>query len=81
MSLSLSKYHVTHTSRDVFTLLAQANWIDGDFAQSLKYMVGFCHIAVHDDKKLQLPITLNVITQHLNELIQFSSAILKKDNP
>ena len=44
-------------------------------------MVGFCYIAVHDDKKLQLPITLNVITQHLDEFLQFSSAILKKDNP
>ena len=44
-------------------------------------MVRFRHIAVHDDKKLQLPITLNVITQHLDEFLQFSSAILKKDNP
>jgi hypothetical protein len=26
-------------------------------------------------------ITLNVITQHLDEFLQFSSAILKKDNP
>ena len=43
---------MSHIPRNVFTLLAQANWIDGDLAQSLKYMVGFCH----DDKKLQLPI-------------------------
>jgi hypothetical protein len=39
-------------------------------------MVGFSHIAVHDDQKLQLPITL-----HLAGFLQFSSVILKKDNP
>lgn len=69
------------SSRDVLILLAQTNWIDDALAQSLKHRVEFCHIALHDDKKLQLPITLNVITPHLDEFLQFSSAILKKDNP
>jgi hypothetical protein len=49
------------SSRDVLILLAQTNWIDDALAQSLKHRVGFCHIALHDDKKLQLPITLNVL--------------------
>jgi uncharacterized protein YutE (UPF0331/DUF86 family) len=62
-------------------LLSHVNWIDDDLAQSLKHMVGFRNMAVHDDKKLQLLITLNVITQHLDEFLQFLSAILKKDNP
>jgi uncharacterized protein YutE (UPF0331/DUF86 family) len=38
-----------------FMLLSQANCIDEALAQSLKHMVGFRLIAVHDDKKLQLP--------------------------
>ena len=70
---------VPQSSRDVFTLLAQANWIDHTLAESLKRMVGFRNVAVHDYKKLQLVITVNVITQHLDEFLRYSSAILKKD--
>lgn len=42
-------------------------------------MVGFRNIAVHDDQSLQLPITVNVITQHLDEFLRYSAAILKRD--
>jgi uncharacterized protein YutE (UPF0331/DUF86 family) len=49
-----------------FTLLSQANCIDEALAQSLKHMVGFRLIAVHDDKKLQLP-------EALAKLIYFNS--------
>lgn len=70
---------VPQSSRDVFELLAQANWIDYDLAQTMKRMVGFRNIAVHDYKKLQLEITVNVITKHLNDFLNYSSTILKKD--
>jgi uncharacterized protein YutE (UPF0331/DUF86 family) len=42
-------------------------------------MVGFRNIAVHDYQSLQLPITVQVITRHLDEFLHYSSAILKKD--
>lgn len=70
---------VPQSSRDVFTLLAKANWIDDALSESLKRMVGFRNIAVHDYKKLQYVITLNVITQHLDEFLDYSSTILKKE--
>jgi uncharacterized protein YutE (UPF0331/DUF86 family) len=70
---------VPQSSRDVFDLLAKANWIDNKLAESLKRMVGFRNIAVHDYKKLQFVITVNVITQHLDEFLRYSSAILKKE--
>lgn len=70
---------VPQSARDVFTLLAQARWIDNDLAESLKRMIGFRNIAVHDYKKLQLVITVNVITQHLDEFLRYASAILQKD--
>ncbi len=70
---------VPQSSRDVFTLLAQAHWIDSELAETMKRMVGFRNIAVHDYKKLQLVITVNVITQHLDDFLRYSSAILKKD--
>jgi len=70
---------VPQSARDVFALLAQAGWIDAALADSLKRMVGFRNIAVHDYQSLQLPITVNVITQHLDEFLRFSAAILTKD--
>lgn len=70
---------VPQSARDVFAVLAQAGWIDSALADSLKRMVGFRNIAVHDYQSLQLPITVNVITQHLDEFLHYSSAILKKD--
>jgi uncharacterized protein YutE (UPF0331/DUF86 family) len=70
---------VPQSARDVFNLLAQAGWIEISLAESLKRMVGFRNIAVHDYQSLQLPITINVITRHLDEFLQYSAAILKKN--
>ncbi len=54
---------VPQSAREVFTLLAQSGWIDTDLADSLKRMVGFRNIAVHDYQTLQLPITILIIQQ------------------
>ena len=55
------------SSRDVFDLLATAHWIEPQLAQSMKHMVGFRNIAVHEYQTLQLPITVNIIERHLDE--------------
>lgn len=73
------KLGVPQSARDVFALLAQGGWIDVGLADSLKRMVGFRNIAVHDYQALQIPITVNVITLHLDEFLNYSAAILKKD--
>ena len=73
------KLGVPQSARDVFTLLAQANWIEAGLADSLKRMIGFRNIAVHDYQSLQMPITLNIITQHLDEFLNYSKAIITKD--
>lgn len=71
---------VPQSARDVFDLLAQDNWIAPALAQALKKMVGFRNIAVHDYQRLLLPITVSVITQHLDEFLQFSAAILQRES-
>ncbi len=68
------------SARDVFTLLAQAGWIDPDLAASLRRMVGFRNIAVHDYQSLHLPITVRVITEHLDEFTRFTQALLSQDH-
>lgn len=73
------KLGVPQSARDVFALLAQGGWIDAALADSLKRMVGFRNIAVHDYQTLQLPITVSIITQHLDEFLRYSQAVLLHD--
>jgi len=43
-------------------------------------MVGFRNIAVHDYQALQLPITVSIITGHLDEFLRYSQAVLLHDS-
>lgn len=70
---------VPQSARDVFALLAAAGRIDAALADGLKRMVGFRNIAVHDYQALQLPITVSIITGHLDEFLQYSRALLLHD--
>ena len=67
------------SARDVFELLARAGRIDPALAAALQKMVGFRNIAVDDYQRLLLPITVSVITSHLDEFLQYSAALLKHD--
>jgi uncharacterized protein YutE (UPF0331/DUF86 family) len=70
---------VPQSARNVFDLLAQAGRIDESLAESLKKMVGFRNIAVHDYQALLLPIAVSVITEHLDEFLQLTAALLKQE--
>lgn len=72
------KLGVPQSSRDVFELLARADLIEQQLAESLKRMVAFRNIAVHDYQKLQLPIVVNIITLHLDEFLEYSKTLLKR---
>lgn len=71
---------VPQSARDVFALLAQAGWIAPALSDSLKRMVGFRNIAVHDYESLQLPITIRIIETHLDEFLNYTKAILLHDS-
>ena len=73
------KLGIPQSARDVLTLLAQARWIEPALAESLKRMVAFRNIAVHDYQSLLLPILVNIIAQHLDEFLTFSQSVLKHD--
>ena len=73
------KLGVPQSARDVFALLAHGGWINSTLAESLKRMVGFRNIAVHDYQTLQLPITVSIIESHLDEFLYYSQAVLLRD--
>lgn len=66
------------SARDVFDLLARSGWLTPDVLSSMKSMVGYRNIAVHEYQTLQLPITVSIITKHLDDFIAFSSAIVRR---
>lgn len=70
---------VPQSARDVFALLARGGWIDAQIADQLKRMVGFRNIAVHDYQSLQLPITVGIIKTQLDDFLNYSSALLRRD--
>lgn len=72
------KLGVPQSARDTFALLASAGVIPPELADSLKAMVGFRNIAVHDYQKLHLPIVVSIITQHLDDFLLFSRLILTR---
>lgn len=73
------KLGVPQASRDVFTLLDGAGFIPATLAASLKKMVGFRNIAVHEYQTLQLPITIAVIEQHLPDFLEFTRILLQRE--
>lgn len=70
---------VPQSARDVFALLAHAGWIETPLAESLKRMVGFRNIAVHDYQALQLPITVSIIQNHLDDFLRYSQVLLLRE--
>lgn len=73
------KLGIPQSSRDVFTLLASANFLPAELAEKMKKMVGFRNIAVHEYQRLQLAITEYVITQRLDDFSEYSQLLLSKD--
>lgn len=66
------------SARDTFAVLEHGGWITGAVADQMKRMVGFRNIAVHDYQSLQLPITLNILTHHLDDFLQFSRQMIQR---
>jgi uncharacterized protein YutE (UPF0331/DUF86 family) len=70
-------------SRESFDILADAGIIPDDLSSKLKGMVGFRNILVHDYRKLDLGVMLDVIERRLDDLIVFTNLAMdfSRDNP
>jgi len=73
-----NKLGIPQSSRNVFELLEKGNVISKELSEKLKKMVGFRNIAIHDYQNIQIPILLEVIKTHLNDLLEFSKIVVQK---
>lgn len=68
---------VPQDSRDAFELLANASKLEPALAASLKGMVGFRNVAVHDYTRLDLAIVRAIIERHLDDLLRLANTALR----
>lgn len=68
---------IPQESRDAFDLLLQAGLIEAGPAGRLKRMVGFRNVAVHDYRKLDLQIVQKIVTDHLDDFLEFTRTVLR----
>lgn len=59
------------TSRQAFDLLESAGALPSHLAATLRAMVGFRNVAVHDYRKLDLDVVESIVTRHLEDLVAF----------
>ena len=75
--VSIKRLGLPQSSREAFELLKQQGLISDTLLTSLKGMVGFRNIAVHNYQVLKLDIVEMIIEHRLKDLITFKELILK----
>ncbi len=65
-------------SADSFMLLVEAGILDLKLAIKLKGMVGFRNVLVHEYRKLDLVLMIEVIETHLDDPIEFAQCIVQE---
>jgi uncharacterized protein YutE (UPF0331/DUF86 family) len=68
---------VPQDSREAFDLPGANGLLDQKLAESMKRMVGFRNVAVHEYANLKLEIVKSIMAQHLDEFLAFSERILR----
>lgn len=76
MTIRLDKLGLPKDSGDSFRLLAEAGLIDRTTERQLRGMVGFRNVLVHEYRKLDISLMVDVIENHLDDSIAFAQVIL-----
>ncbi len=71
------KLGLPQDSADAFALLQRAGLISESMMDNMKGMVGFRNVLVHEYKKLDLSVMVDVIEHHLNDPLDFADLALK----
>jgi len=74
--IKTKKLGLPQDSADAFALLQRAGLISVDMLENMKGMVGFRNVLVHEYKKLDLNVMVDVIEHHLFDPLNFAQAAL-----
>lgn len=73
------KLGLPKNSGDSFMLLQRADIISAELCGKLKKMVGFRNIMVHEYFAVDLSIMVNVVENHLDDLLDFVGLVAEHD--
>jgi uncharacterized protein YutE (UPF0331/DUF86 family) len=65
--IALGRLGIPQNSRDAFDILSTNQIITPTCAQTMKNMVGFRNIAVHDYQRVQIEILQSILTKNLQD--------------
>jgi len=74
------KLGIPQNARDSFQLLNDYGLVSTPITASMKNMVGFRNIAVHEYQKLNVNILKAVIEMHVDEINQFAEEVMRSFN-
>jgi uncharacterized protein YutE (UPF0331/DUF86 family) len=74
--IAQSNIDTPQTMSQSFTRLEQLNIIDKNLAEKLKKSVGFRNIAVHNYDELDLNLTFDIASEHINDFKDFIKQII-----
>jgi uncharacterized protein YutE (UPF0331/DUF86 family) len=81
MVISHHQLGMPRSAKDVFVVLHDHALIGAPMAKSLQGMVGFRNIAVHEYDALDMGVVLSVITERLDDLLEFAATVLRHAQP
>jgi uncharacterized protein YutE (UPF0331/DUF86 family) len=68
---------IPQDSRDAFQILQDRALLDKELAASMKRMVGFRNIGIHEYDALNLDIVKAIVTRRLDDLLKFGEHMLR----
>jgi uncharacterized protein YutE (UPF0331/DUF86 family) len=71
---------IPNSSSESFQILANQSLISPDLATSLKKMVGFRNIAIHEYQRLDIDIVVAIIEKELGKLVLLGDALHMQKN-
>ncbi|MFV1976612.1 MAG: DUF86 domain-containing protein, partial [Candidatus Scalindua sp.] len=77
-TIRVRKLGLPKESKESFRLLAQNSIIPDGLADKLEKMIGFRNTLVHEYQKLDINLMIDVIENHLDDLLNFTNYIVKE---
>ena len=74
--VSNRKLGIPQSKKEAFEILMKNKLISEEMYKKMKGMIGFRNIAVHDYKEIDEEILIDVIENHLKDLVEFSREML-----
>lgn len=77
-AVSNNRLGVPQDSREAFDMLEAAGLVPTELALSLRRMVGFRNVAVHEYRKVSLDVVEQILARGLDDLLAFAALLLKR---